>query len=79
MNHLITEEEFLKLQDQVWEQFLNLWTTYTYPQTASPQDLDRLQTDYDPTPSEGCNHKWTVYQGFSESYEYCKTCDLKRK
>ena len=25
-----------------------------------------------------CSHKWKVYNGFTESYEYCELCDKKR-
>ena len=25
-----------------------------------------------------CAHKWGLYQGFRESYEYCKTCGIKQ-
>lgn len=27
---------------------------------------------------EACNHTWTAYTGFSESYEYCSKCNKKR-
>jgi hypothetical protein len=27
---------------------------------------------------EDCSHKWESYQGFSESYEFCSICDVKR-
>lgn len=26
-----------------------------------------------------CQHKWTFYQGFNDSFEYCSMCDEKRK
>jgi len=25
-----------------------------------------------------CSHKWKLYNGFTESYEYCELCDKKR-
>lgn len=29
-------------------------------------------------PLEGCAHSWKLYQGFTETYEYCEHCDEKR-
>lgn len=26
----------------------------------------------------GCDHVWAKYQGFSEEFEFCKTCDEKK-
>jgi hypothetical protein len=26
----------------------------------------------------GCDHTWKQYQGFTENYEYCSKCDLKK-
>jgi hypothetical protein len=26
-----------------------------------------------------CNHRWKKYVGFTESYEYCEICDVRRK
>lgn len=31
----------------------------------------------DPIPNI-CSHSWKSYQGFSESYDYCEKCDLKK-
>jgi hypothetical protein len=28
--------------------------------------------------TKGCQHVWTKYLGLSESFEYCKVCDVKR-
>jgi hypothetical protein len=28
--------------------------------------------------TNGCDHKWKLYQGFSETYNYCEKCDEKR-
>ena len=25
-----------------------------------------------------CDHKWKLYQGFTDKYEYCEYCDVKR-
>lgn len=25
-----------------------------------------------------CNHQWKTYSGFTNSYDYCSKCDLKR-
>ncbi len=25
-----------------------------------------------------CNHNWKSYQGFTENYDYCSKCDLKK-
>jgi len=25
-----------------------------------------------------CNHQWQSYTGFSESYEFCTCCDMKK-
>lgn len=35
---------------------------------------------YYPVPdiSSKCNHSWKSYQGFSENYDYCEKCDIKK-
>lgn len=30
------------------------------------------------TLNKSCIHEWALYQGFSQSYEYCKHCDQKK-
>lgn len=27
----------------------------------------------------GCQHKWKQYQGIIDTYDYCETCDQKRR
>jgi len=29
-------------------------------------------------PKISCSHEWTTYVGFTDTYEYCKTCDEKK-
>ena len=29
-------------------------------------------------PISRCQHSWKPYRGFSESYDFCEKCDLKR-
>ena len=30
------------------------------------------------TTPTGCQHVWSYYQGFRETYDYCETCDVKK-
>lgn len=29
-------------------------------------------------PSKSCTHQWQPYEGFTDKYEFCSKCDLKR-
>lgn len=37
-------------------------------------DWDKLEKESDAM----CEHVWVQYQGLSESYEYCKICDIRK-
>jgi len=43
----------------------------TLPATIREEDIvDNFDSN--------CSHKWKLYNGFTESYEYCELCDKKR-
>jgi len=47
---------------------------------ASIADID-LDFDFPHSTSNAtdkCNHRWKTYVGFTESYEYCELCNVKR-
>lgn len=51
----------------------------------SPQKLPSSQINWGDesinvfTPkTQACTHTWKHYKGFTESYDYCEICDLKR-
>jgi hypothetical protein len=39
----------------------------TVKEIINPSDTDR-----------GCDHAWKLYEGFSNRYEYCEKCDVKK-
>jgi hypothetical protein len=56
--------------------------------TATPQKMTRTETWddlYNPkteikgTFKEDCKHEYLVYNGYNDSFEYCKHCDEKKK
>jgi hypothetical protein len=49
-----------------------------YSQKITPRhsDFPYWQT---PTADEVCSHTWKNYVGFTETYEYCTKCDMKRE
>ena len=73
------------LGEEVWNKLSSDERYRLYFEWVKPQREYWEQKGYKNSPSsEDCNHNWVngcgiTYQGFIESYEYCKTCDLKRK
>ena len=35
-------------------------------------DWDRIY------PTQTCSHEWKVYNGFTETFEFCQKCDVKK-
>lgn len=46
----------------------------TLPTTIREDDITVNIVNID----SNCSHKWKLYNGFTESYEYCELCDKKR-
>lgn len=44
---------------------------------ADPVEWPRYKQMASSSPE--CNHEWTQYNGFRETYQYCKKCDQKRE
>ena len=42
------------------------------PMLKLPKDF---KVEYTP---KGCQHEWSTYQGFTDTFEYCTKCDEKR-
>lgn len=58
-----------------------------FPDTASGDQLDRIawsvanqefRTATGTVRHEECKHKWKYYYGFTDSFEYCSKCDIKK-
>ena len=58
-------------------------------QALSQQEIDELLEYYNNTglvPDKykevaeptGCRHEWKLYQGFTDTYNYCSKCNVKR-
>jgi hypothetical protein len=41
-------------------------------------ELPLGSSQIDTTQKNSCNHSWVMYNGFSNSFEYCAKCDKKR-
>lgn len=52
-------------------------TSFTYLPAGSGQTQAQVIVEQTKA-SQGCQHIWTKYLGLSESFEYCKVCDIKR-
>lgn len=65
---------------------LNSWlkkeTEGYFPDTAV--DLTRymgymgIDWGYPESESKTCSHSWKTYNGFTESFEFCDKCDIKK-
>jgi hypothetical protein len=51
------------------EQLKELYKDYDYSWMIHSVDTKTAYASTD------CDHKWSKYEGFSESYEYCAVCD----
>lgn len=62
--------------EDLWEKACPIDTLITLPAglQVATEKLSFIKEE-----KQGCDHKWTVYNGFAESYEFCKICDEKRQ
>lgn len=63
-----------------WEnKCVNYFNVYTNPfYIRTPKELEVYLIASNSVTSVRCNHKWKKYQGFTDSYEYCEHCDVKK-
>lgn len=55
------------------------WETESPAVRGGGIDFIPITLTIDDIKASSCDHKWTLYHGLSETFEYCVTCDEKKK
>jgi hypothetical protein len=61
----------------IWDNYPN-FDTLTYPIIFGDDRWELTRMELLPIGNQSCEHIWTDYNGFRESYQYCKVCGIKK-
>lgn len=67
-------EEWLDDDSDLDEEDIELIRTSTDKKIKKLLDLlDKIEDEM-----QECNHKWKTYNGFTDKYDYCELCNVKK-